>query len=273
VAKYFDTIPHHELMQSVARRIVDRQMLKMIKAWLKVPVEEEDEQGRPRMTGGKKSKRGIPQGGVISPLLANIYMHRYLRAWRQRGKANQYKARLINYADDFVILSRGQAEGALQWTRWVMENIGLSLNEAKTCVRDARRESFDFLGYTFGPEWYRKDGHWYLAAKPSKRAVQCLKGHIREIVHRGNQRPWPEVATRLNGTLRGWAQYFSYGTRLMAYRAIDNFVYDHVRHFLRRRHKVPTRGTRYFPDEKVFGELGVLRLRILHVGPSPCALK
>lgn len=159
LTKYFDTIPHHELMQSVARRIVDRQMLKMIKAWLKAPVEEEDEQGRPRMTGGKKSKRGIPQGGVISPLLANIYMHRYLRAWRQRGKAIQYKARLINYADDFVILSRGQAEGALQWTRWVMENIGLSLNEAKTCIRDARRESFDFLGYTFGPEWYRKDGH------------------------------------------------------------------------------------------------------------------
>lgn len=273
LTKYFDTIPHHELMQSVARRIVDRQMLKMIKAWLKAPVEEEDEQGRPRMTGGKKSKRGIPQGGVVSPLLANIYMHRYLRAWRQRGKANQYKARLINYADDFVILSRGQAEGALQWTRWVMEHIGLSLNEAKTCIRDARRESFDFLGYTFGPEWYRKDGHWYLAAKPSKRAVQCLKASIREIVHRGNQRPWPELATRLNGILRGWAQYFSYGTRLMAYRAVDNFVYDRVRHFLRRRHKVPTRGTRYFPDEKVFGELGVLRLRTLHVGPSPCALK
>jgi len=273
LTKYFDTIPHHELMQSVSRRIVDRQMLKMIKAWLKVPVEEKDEQGKPRMIGGKKSKRGIPQGGVISPLLANVYMHRYLRAWRQRGKAIQYKAKLINYADDFVILSCGQAEEALQWTRRVMEKIGLRLNEAKTCIRDARRESFDFLGYTFGPERYRKDGHWYLAAKPSKRAVQGLKVRIRGIVHKGNQRPWPEVATCLNGILRGWAQYFNYGTRLMAYRAIDNFVYEHVRHFLRRRHKVPSRGTRYFPVEKVFGELGIVRLRILHVGSSPCALK
>jgi len=272
LTKYFDSIPHHELMQSLARRVVDRQMLKMIKSWLKVPIEEDDDQGRPRMTGGKKSRRGIPQGGVISPLLANIYMHRYLRAWRERGKANQFEARLINYADDLVILSRGQAERALQWTRWAMENIGLSLNEAKTCVRDGRRESFDFLGYTFGPEWYRKDGHWYLSAKPSKRAIHNLKGDIRKILHRGNQRPWPEVAARLNGTLRGWAEYFGYGTRLMAYRAVDNFVYARVRHFLRRRHKVPTRGTRYFPDAKVFGELGVLRLRDRHVGPSPCAL-
>lgn len=272
LAKYFDTIPHHELMQCVARRIVDRQMLKLIKAWLKAPVEGRDDQGRPRMTGGKRSKRGIPQGGVISPLLANIYMNRFLRAWRQRGKGRQYGARIINYADDFVILSRRQAAEALQWTRWAMTNIGLVLNEAKTCIRDARREHFGFLGYTFGPERYRKDGHWYLAAKPSKRSVQRLKGRIRKVLHRGNQKPWSEIVPCLNWMLTGWAQYFSYGTRLMAYRVIDNFVYERVRHFLRRRHKVPSRGIRYFPAEKVFGDLGVVRLRTLHVGPSLCAL-
>lgn len=272
LSNYFDSIPHHELMQCVARRIVDRQMLKLIKGWLKVPVQERDDKGRPRMTGGKKSRWGIPQGGVISPLLANIYMNRFLRAWSERGKATQYRARLINYADDFVILSRGQAVAALGWTRWAMAAIGLTLNEAKTCIRDARGECFDFLGYSFGPERYRRDGHWYLAAKPSRRSVQRLKSRIRGVLHPGNQAPWSEVVTRLNWILNGWAQYFSHGTRWMAYRAIDNYVYEGTRHFLRRRHKVPTRGIRYFPAERVFGELGVLRLRALHVASSPCTL-
>ena len=218
------------------------------------------------MTGGKKSRHGTPQGGVISPLLANIYMHRYLRAWKERGKGAQYRSRIVVYADDFVILSRGKAAEALAWTRWVMERIGLSLNEAKTSVRDARRESFDFLGYTFGPERYRKDGHWYLGAKPSKKSVQRIKGKVRRILRPGNQGARAVVVARVNRLLRGWANYYSYGTRLMAYRAVDQYVYQSMRHFLCRRHKVPTRGTRRYPAETIFGEIGVLRLRTLHVG-------
>lgn len=271
LTRYFDTIPHLELMQSVARRISDRHMLVLIKSWLKVPVEERDDRGNRRMTGGKKSRQGTPQGGVISPLLANIYMHRYLRAWKERGKGEQYRSRIVVYADDFVILSRGKAAEALAWTRWAMERIGLSLNAAKTSVRDARRESFDFLGYTFGPERYRKDGHWYLGAKPSKKSVQRLKGKVRRILRPGNKGSRDEVVARVNRLLRGWANYFSYGTRLMAYRTIDNYVYQTMRHFLRQRHKVPTRGTRRFPAERVFEEIGVLRLRTLHVGRSACA--
>lgn len=272
LSKYFDEIPHHELMQAVARRVVDRQMLKLIKMWLKVPIEERDEQGRRRMSGGRKSKRGTPQGGVISPLLANIYMHRYLRAWHERGKGEYYRARIVNYADDLVILSRGHAEEALAWTRWAMGVLGLTLNEAKTCIRDARWEHFDFLGYTFGPERYRKDGHGYLAAKPSKKAVQRVKERVRGVLRPGNQAPREEVIAQVNRILRGWANYFSYGTRLMAYRAIDNYVHQAVRDFLRRRHKVRTRGTKRFSDRVVFEEFGVLRLRTLHVGRPLCAV-
>src|SRR5438552_5582730 len=144
--------------------------------------------------------------------------------------------------------------------RWAMENIGLTLNETKTSIRDATRETFDFLGYTFGPDRYRKDGHWYLAAKPSRKSVQWVKAAVHAVLRPGNHARWPEVATDLNRRLRGWATYFGYGTRVLAYRAIDHHVADAVQHFLRRRHKVPTRGARRFGPQQVFGALGVLRL-------------
>ena len=271
LSKFFDTIPHSELMQAVARRIVDRHVLHLIKLWLKVPIEERDDKGNRRMTGGKKRKEGTPQGGVISPLLANIYMHRFLSAWRERGKGERFQGHIVNYADDFVILTKRHAEDALAWTRWAMENIGLTLNETKTRICHAREEPFDFLGYTFGPERHRRDGHWYLSAKPSKKSVQGLKEGIREHLRYGIIAPWPEVTVRLNRSLRGWAAYFSYGTRYMAYRAIDNYVLHAVQDFLQRRHKVPSRGTRRFTDEHIFGELGVQRLRPLHIGAPPTA--
>jgi RNA-directed DNA polymerase len=271
LTKYFDTIPHHELMQSVAQRIVDRQMLKLIKMWLKVPVEERDERGNRRMTGGKKSTMGTPQGGVISPLLANIYMQRFLRVWREGGKGEQYQARIVNYADDLVILSRGQAHKALKWTQGVMGAIKLKLNEKKTCIRDAQKERFSFLGYSFGPERYRKDGHWYLAAQPSEEAIRQVKERVAALLRPGNQDPWEEVVARLNWVLRGWANYFRYGTRLKAYRAIDNYVYYRAADFLRRRHKVRQRCIRKYSDEAIFGKFGVQRLRALHVGVPACA--
>ncbi|MGH7073792.1 MAG: group II intron maturase-specific domain-containing protein [Stellaceae bacterium] len=150
-----------------------------------------------------------------------------------------------------------------------MTKLGLGLNETKTAVRDARREPFDFLGYTFGPHRYRKDGHWYLGASPSKKSVLRLKAKVSDVLVPGNQGAWPDVRDRLNRLLIGWSTYFSHGTRMPAYRAVDNHVYDCVRHFLVRRHKVPSRGTRRFPAEAVFGELGVLRLRRVHLGASP----
>jgi len=273
LSKYFDTIPHDQLLGSVAARIVDRHVLRLIKLWLKAPVEEAGPDGRRRMSGGKHSTCGTPQGGVISPLLANRYMNRFLRHWRQQGCGEGLRAQVVSYADDFVILSRGCAQEALAWTRRVMTRLGLTVNEAKTTVRDARQERFDFLGYSFGPHYYRKDGHWYLGASPSLKSVQRLKGRVGEIMISSNVAPWGEVQARLNRLLRGWAAYFAYGTRLMAYRAVDHHVYEAVRGFLARRHKVPTRGSRQFPSEVVFGRLGVLQLRRLHMDAPPTAAR
>jgi RNA-directed DNA polymerase len=263
LTKYFDSIPHDQLMRSVARRVTDAKLLRLIKAWLKAPVEETDEQGKRRLTGGRGSKAGTPQGGVISPLLANIYMNRFLRVFHERGKDREHRARLVSYADDFVILSQGCAGSALDWTRGVLGVIGLTLNESKTCIRDARRESFDFLGYSFGPDTSLRTGRRYLSARPSKKSMQRVRQKIRERLQRAIIAPWREVEADLNRLLRGWAGYFSYGTRLQAYRAIDRHVYDRVRHFLRRRHKVSTRGTRRFSYKTLYGELGIVKLKTL----------
>jgi len=267
------TIPHCQLIHSVARRIVDRDVLHLLKMWLKVPVEERDEKGNRRLTGGRKNTCGTPQGGVVSPVLANLYMNRFLKYWRMSGQKERLQAQVVNYADDFVILSRGKAGQALNWTRGVMTKLGLTLNEAKTSIKEARKESFSFLGYTFGPHHYRKDGHWYLGASPSKKSVARLRGKVGDLLKPSNVAPWPEVRDKLNSMLQGWAAYFSYGTRLMAYRAVDNYVLDRVRHFLKRRHKAPSRGAIRYSDAVVFGELGVLRLRHVHVGTLPSASK
>src|SRR6476469_11233834 len=203
-------------------------------------------------------------------MLANIYMNRFLKHWRLTARGEAFRAHVVSYADDFVILSSGHANEALAWTKSVMTRLGLTINEVKTSVKDARTESFDFLGYTFGPHRYRKDGHWYLGASPSKNSVLRLTGKVSDLLVPGNMGAWHEVRDRLNRLVGGWAAYFSYGTRLMAYRAVDNHVHDRVRHFLVRRHKVPSRGTRRYPDGVVVGELGVLRLRRVHVGARPC---
>ena len=269
LSKYFDTIPHRELMQSVARRIVDRNVLRLIKMWLKTPVEERDERGNRRMSGGKRSTCGTPQGGVASPMLANVYMNRFLKYWRTSGRDRAYRAHVVSYADDFVILSCGHAEEARTWTGQVMTKLGLTLNEEKTSVRNARKERFDFLGYTFGSHLYWGNGQWYLGASPSKKSVQRLKQKVGEILVPGNHAPWPAVRNRLNSLLRGWSSYFSYGTRRKAYRTADNYVYHSVRSFLKRRHNVQSQGTRRFSSEAVHGEYGVLHLRRVHLGRLP----
>jgi RNA-directed DNA polymerase len=260
LSKYFDTIPHRELMQSVARRICDPHVLRLIKLWLRVPVEERDGEGKRRMVGGKSNKQGTPQGGVISPLLANLYMNRFLKFWRMRGCSAAFRAHLVNYADDFVILSCGHAEEALAWTRAAMARLGLTLNEAKTSVKDARTESFDFLGYTIGPTFAPQGGQKYLGASPSRKSVQRVKDKIGDLLTPRNKGSWLQIRGKLNRLLAGWSAYFSYGTCVRTYRAIDAYVGDRVRRFLAKRHKEPGQGTRPFSRGRIFGELGVTQL-------------
>jgi RNA-directed DNA polymerase len=261
LSKYFDTIPHSELLQCVARRVVDKHMLHLVKMWLKVPVEERDETGKKRLTGGKDNDRGTPQGGVISPLLANLYMNRMLKGWKQTGRGEQFRAQIVNYADDFVILSRGKAKEALEWTRGVLERLGLTLNEKKTSVRDARQERFDFLGYTFGRHYSARTGREYIGRSPSKKSVNRIKEKVGDILKPQNVTPWEQTRDQLNQTLTGWKAYFRLGSASKAYEVIDKHVEERVRHFLRRRHKVQSQGTRQFSMKRIFGELGVFRLR------------
>ena len=257
----FERIAHRELLKSVARRISDRKMLRLMKMWLKVPVEETDAVGRKTLKGGKGSKASSPQGGVISPLLANIYIHRLLQAWKRFDLESKLRARIINYADDLVIVCRGRAEDALPWLKWITERLGLSLNEAKTCVRDAGRESFDFLGYTFGPMVYRRTGQTYLGVAPSKKRVKRFKESLRSVLHAGNHAPLDEVIEEVNRKLHGWAQYFSVGTLEPSYRSVDRYTESLLRKFLVRRHKVPGRGTRPFSNRYLYRDLGLVRLQ------------
>jgi RNA-directed DNA polymerase len=275
LSKYFDTIPHDELMQSLARRIVDPDMLRLIKQskrsgtfacrdgsqeWLKAPVETTDGDGRRRMEGGKASRQGVPQGGVISPLIANLYMNRFLKYWRQTGRGEAWQAHVINYADDFVILSRGHAAEALAWTDRTMTRLGLTLNRTKTRLCEARTDRFDFLGYSFGLHRIRQDGRRYIGASPSKKSVQRLKDKVGAILVPGNMGRWEDVRAQLARLMRGWCGYFSPGSHYVTDRVIEAHIYDRVRNFLVRRHKIPTR-TGPFTMTAVFGQLGVPRLR------------
>jgi RNA-directed DNA polymerase len=171
------------------------------------------------------------------------------------------QARIVNYADDLVILSRGKAKEALQWTHGVTERLQLTLNAKKTSIKNARQEHFDFLGYTFGPRWSPRTGRPYIGFGPSKKSVGKITEKVSALLERGVIKPWDEVRAKLNQTLQGWKQYFNRGSTSEAYRAVDAHVEERVRHFLRKRHKVSSQGTRQFSRKQVYGVLGVFSLK------------
>jgi group II intron reverse transcriptase/maturase len=272
LAGYFDTIPHRELMKSVARRISDRHLLHLIKMWLQAPVEESDDRGRKRRTTRNKDEgRGTPQGSPISPLLSNIYMRRFVLGWKTLGHEQRLDARVVNYADDMVICCRATADQAAAAMRVMMQRLKLTVNESKTRVCRLPEETFDFLGYTIGRCYSRKTGRPYWGTRPSKKKVQRLCREISVVTRR--RRAWldpVEMVTRLNRMVGGWANYFCLGAATDAYRTVDRHVRRRLRRWLCAKHKVRSRGISRFPDGYLERTLGLVRLETRRRS-FPCA--
>jgi RNA-directed DNA polymerase len=263
LADYFGSIPHSELMSSVARRVSDRHMLHLIKQWIVVPVEEDGRGGKRRTAEAQHKKRGIPQGAPISPLLSNIYMRRFLLGWKVLGHAARLNAHIVNYADDLTLLCRGTAEEAMNAMREMMARLKLTVNEEKTRLCRVPESSFNFLGYTFGRCYSTKTGRAYIGTRPSQKSVAKVRRTISELTNRSRLPIDTELqVAQLNRLLTGWANYFCLGPVSKAYRAIDAHVVERLRRWLCKKHKTPGRGIARFPDEHLYEKLGLKRLAL-----------
>jgi len=259
---YFDSIPHAELMKSLSRRISDRHLLGLIKMWLVAPVEEIDDRGRTtRTTRNKDEGRGSPQGSPLSPLLANLYMRRFIVGWKVLGHEQRLDAHIVNYADDFVICCRGTADQAMTVMRKMMSQLRLTVNEKKTRLCRVPMETFDFLGYTIGQCRSPRTGKPYIGTKPSAKKITRLKREISDQTTRKTH--WLDVdeqVGRLNRMLRGWSNYFCLGPVSVSYRAIDRHTRHRLRQWLQGKHKHTSQGTTRFPDQHLHAVLGLVCL-------------
>jgi RNA-directed DNA polymerase len=268
---YFDSIPHQELLQSVARRVSDGAFLHLIKMWLVAPVEEVDERGRrQRTTRNKDEGRGTPQGAVISPLLANLYMRRFVLGWKTLGHARRLGAKLVNYADDFVICCRGTGEQALAAMRDMMTELKLTVNETKTRLCRLPDEKFTFLGYTIGRCYSPKTGRAYVGTKPSEKKIQKLVDDLSHCTSRRSLWREPEeLIGLLNQKLVGWSNYFCLGPVTKAYERVNRHVCQRLRRWLCRKQKLAGGGYRRYPDHLLHNEWHLVRLRWRLI--VPCA--
>jgi len=260
LADYFNTIPHGPLMKCVARRVSDGQVLSTIRAWLNTPVVERRGRQEHRTAEARKGKRGTPQGGVISPMLANLYFRRFMLGWSRAPDARACGGVVVNYADDFVICcTRGQAEKAMKIMRRLMTRLGLQVHERKTRVADAARERFDFLGYTVG-RFYTKDGRPYIGTAPSQKAISRVVRRIHdETSKRQLSRSIENRIEKINSILRGWCSYFNQGPVHKAYNKLGWYSQRRLQRWLAKKHKKPGSGYRQFPHEYLYGELGLYR--------------
>jgi group II intron reverse transcriptase/maturase len=255
ISKYFDTIPHDKLMQLVAKRIVDKHILKLIKMWLRAPIVEEREDGKKEY---KENEKGTPQGGVISPLLANIYLNVLDTLWAVKKVQERLGARLVRYADDSVILCRGSADRILKGLKLVLEELGLTLNEEKTRVVDARHESFNFLGFSIGMKRGQKTGRTYPHTEPSKKALKHIRSEIKQLTtERYSAVPTEDVIRRVNEVARGWVGYFRFGNCTKALSAFKRYLVYRMRIYLRRKHRYQGFGYKAYPDRYYYDSLGL----------------
>jgi len=255
ISKYFDTIPHDRLMQMVAKRIVDKQILRLIKMWLKAPIIEEREDGKKEYKGNGK---GTPQGGVISPLLANIYLNFLDTLWVVKKVQERLGARLVRYADDCVILCSGNADRIRKGIKMVFDDLGLALNEEKTRVVDARQEMFHFLGFNIGMKRGRKTGKMYPHIEPSPKALKHVRAEIKQLTtERFSATPTEVVIRRVNEVARGWVGYFRYGNCTKAMLSLRYYLGYRMRIYLRRKHHYHSLGYKAYPNRYYYDSLGL----------------
>ena len=264
LSKYFDSIPHAKLMAVVAERIVDGGILALIKQWLKAPIIGEDGNGvKKAVGGGKANRKGTPQGGVISPLLANCYLHILDRIWQRRHLKGKLQAHLVRYADDFVVMCRKDVEEPLKVVRHVLERLDLSLNEAKTHIVDATQASFNFLGFTIQMSRGASTGKPYPNVRPADKSLKKIKARLTELTGRElTAIPLGDIVERANRSLRGWANYFHYRNSSLAMSKVRNHAEDRLRTHLMKRHKVKDRGCglRRFPSADLYGRYGLYKV-------------
>jgi RNA-directed DNA polymerase len=258
ISKYFDTIPHDRLMKLVAKRSVDKDILKLIKMWLKAPIAEEREDGKKEYKGNDK---GTPQGGVISPLLANIYLNVLDTLWKVKKVQERFGARLVRYADDVVVLCGGNTERILKGMKAVLIDLGLTLNEAKTKVVDARQEHFTFLGFSIRMRKGRKAGSLFPLIEPSKKAVKHIRSEIKQLTtERYSATSTEVVIRRVNEVVRGWVGYFYYGNCTKAMSALKEYLLYRIRVYIRRKHHYSGLGYKAFPNSYYHETLGVFKV-------------
>jgi RNA-directed DNA polymerase len=264
LSKYFDTIPHAKLMAVVAERIVDSAMLHIIQMWLKASVVGEDKDGKKRnIGGGKASTKGTPQGGVISPLLANLYLHLLDRIWSRRHLQKRLEARLVRYADDFVVLCRKGTGRPMEVVQRVLGRLGLTLNDKKTRIVKAREEGFAFLGFELQVKKNKQTGHYYPHVQPSKKSLKKIKDRITALTERKRTPvPWPVVIGSVNEALIGWVGYFHYKNCSKVLLQLKGHVEQRIRTHLCKRHKVKSRGTGYlrFPNRILYEKYGLYKV-------------
>lgn len=261
LSAYFDSIPHDRLLAAVARRVADRHILRLLAQWLRAPVAIEREDGKRETRGGKRTRRGTPQGGVISPLLANLYLHAFDTAWRAGGLERRWQARLIRYADDFVVLCRSEAVQVQAVVAAQLQALGLTLNSAKTRVLDARQQAFTFLGFTVRCVRNPRTRRVFPLIRPSAAACQRLRDQVKALTTRDHLAlPTATVITAVNQVVRGWAGYFYFQNCSRDFSTLRWFLEERVRTFLRRKHRYRSRAYAAFPYTLLYGRLGLYRL-------------
>jgi RNA-directed DNA polymerase len=260
IAKYFDTIPHAKLLATVAERISDGEILHLIKLWLKASVVEEGDDGKKRYVGGGKANRqGTPQGGVISPLLANLYLHLMDRIWKKYKLDIKLGARMVRYADDFVVLCRKGTKRPMELIQRILNRLGLSLSPTKTRELDSRKDRFRFLGFEIG----MKQRKTYPHVEPSKKALGAIRQRIAYLTRREMTCvPLEAMMEKINQTLQGWVEYFHYRNCSRTLGKLKWQIEERMRTQLRKRHKIRRRVTGYvrFSRSKLYEQYGLYKV-------------